>query len=67
MAASHAKPGERLRARATHTFDAAALACLLALGKAAPGIYNVAEDDAGLSSEKAKRAFGFDPVFRIAA
>jgi nucleoside-diphosphate-sugar epimerase len=47
--------------------DAAAQACLLALGKAAPGIYNVAEYDSGLSSEKAKRVFGFDPAFRIAA
>ncbi len=40
-------------------------ACLRALGKAAPGIYNIAEDDAALSSEKAKRVFGFDAAFRI--
>jgi nucleoside-diphosphate-sugar epimerase len=46
--------------------DAAAQAALLALGKAEPGIYNVAEDDPGLSSAKAKRAFGFDPAFRVA-
>ena len=45
--------------------DAAAQAALAALTKAAPGIYNIAEDDAGLSSEKAKRAFGFDPAFRL--
>jgi len=47
--------------------DAAAQACLRALTDARPGIYNVAEDDAGLSSEKARRGFGFDPAFRIAA
>jgi nucleoside-diphosphate-sugar epimerase len=47
--------------------DAAAQAALLALTGAEPGIYNIAEDDAGLSSDKAKRAFGFDPAFRIAA
>jgi nucleoside-diphosphate-sugar epimerase len=47
--------------------DAAAQAALLALTHAAPGIYNIAEDDPGLSSVKAKRAFGFDPAFRAAA
>ena len=46
--------------------DAAAQACLLALTKGAPGIYNIAEDDPGLSSEKARRELGFDPAFRIA-
>lgn len=45
--------------------DAAAQAALLAVGKGAPGIYNVAEDDGAVSSEKAKREFGFDPAFRI--
>ncbi len=45
--------------------DAAAQAALLALTHAAPGIYNIAEDDPGLSSEKAKRVFGFDAAFRI--
>jgi nucleoside-diphosphate-sugar epimerase len=44
--------------------DAAAQATVLALEKAKHGIYNVAEDDAGLSSEKAKREFGFDAGFR---
>ena len=58
--------GDTPRPPAVH-IDAAAQAALLALGKAAPGIYNVAEDDAGLSSAKAKRAFGFDPAFRMAA
>ena len=45
--------------------DAAAQACVLALTKAKRGIYNVAEDDGAVSSEKAKRDFGFDAGFRI--
>jgi nucleoside-diphosphate-sugar epimerase len=45
--------------------DAAAQAALLALTKAKRGIYNVAEDDGAISSEKAKRDFGFDAGFRI--
>jgi nucleoside-diphosphate-sugar epimerase len=45
--------------------DAAAHAALLALTKAKCGIYNVAEDDGAVSSEKAKRDFGFDAGFRI--
>jgi nucleoside-diphosphate-sugar epimerase len=45
--------------------EAAAQACLLALTKGKPGIYNVAEDDGYASSEKAKRDFGFDAAFRI--
>jgi nucleoside-diphosphate-sugar epimerase len=46
--------------------DAAAQAALLALTKGAPGIYNIAEDDGAVSSEKAKRDFGFDASFRMA-
>lgn len=45
--------------------DAAAQAALLAVTKGAPGIYNIAEDDGAVSSEKAKRDFGFDAGFRI--
>ena len=45
--------------------DAAAHAALIALTKGKPGIYNVAEDDPGLSSEKAKRDLGFDAGFRF--
>jgi len=47
--------------------DAAAQAALLALTRGAPGIYNVAEDDGSVSTEKARRELGFDPAFRIAA
>jgi nucleoside-diphosphate-sugar epimerase len=45
--------------------DAAAQAALLAVSKGAPGIYNIAQDDPALSSEKAKRALGFDAGFRL--
>jgi nucleoside-diphosphate-sugar epimerase len=45
--------------------DAAAHAALLALTKAKHGIYNIVEDDGAVSSDKAKRDFGFDAGFRI--
>jgi nucleoside-diphosphate-sugar epimerase len=45
--------------------DAAAQAALLALTKGKPGIYNIAEDDPGLLSDKAKRDLGFDASFRF--
>ena len=45
--------------------DAAAQAALLALTKGKPGIYNIAEDDGAVSSEKAKRDLDFDASFRI--
>jgi len=44
--------------------DAAAHAALLALDKG-NGVYNVAEDDGAVSSERAARELGFDPSFRI--
>jgi nucleoside-diphosphate-sugar epimerase len=55
---------EKRGAPALH-IDAAAQAAVLALNKGRPGIYNVAEDDGALSSEKAKRDFGFDASFRF--
>ena len=51
------------RAPAVHV-EAAAQACLLVLTKGKRGLYNIAEDDPGLSSEKAKRELGFDASFR---
>lgn len=45
--------------------DAAAQAAVRAVRRGAAGIYNVADDDGAVSSEKAKREFGFDPSFRI--
>jgi nucleoside-diphosphate-sugar epimerase len=45
--------------------DAAAHAALLAITKGERGIYNIAEDDGAVSSEKAKRDLGFDAAFRI--
>ncbi len=47
--------------------DAAAQAARLAVSRGEPGIYNVAEDDRTLRTEKARRAFGFDPGFRMEA
>jgi nucleoside-diphosphate-sugar epimerase len=52
------------RAPSIH-IEAAARATMQALGKAKPGIYNLAEDSDAVSSEKAKRDFGFDPQSRI--
>ena len=47
--------------------DAAAQACLLALTKGKPGIYNIAEDADVLSSEKAKRELGINAGFRLSS
>jgi nucleoside-diphosphate-sugar epimerase len=45
--------------------DAAAAAALLAIEKARRGIYNIAEPNAYLSTDKARRELGFDPSFRL--
>ena len=45
--------------------DAAAHAALLAVSRGEPGVYNIAEDDGVVSSEKAKRELGFDPAYRL--
>ena len=55
------------RAKPALHVDAAAHAALLALTKGQPGIYNIAEDDGAVSSDKAKHDFGFDAAFRITA
>jgi nucleoside-diphosphate-sugar epimerase len=47
--------------------DAAAQVARLAVLRGAPGIYNVAEDDGTVLIDKARRAFGFDPDFRLGA
>ena len=44
--------------------DAAAQAALLSLSNGA-AVYNIAEDDAVISSAKARRDLGFDPAFRL--
>lgn len=46
--------------------DAAARAAQLAVTRGAPGIYNIAEDDGLLSSEKAKRELGWRADWRTA-
>ena len=43
---------------------AAARAAQLAVTRGAPGIYNIAEDDGAVSSEKAKRLLGWDASWR---
>jgi nucleoside-diphosphate-sugar epimerase len=55
---------EKRGAPALHV-DAAAQAALLALTRGKPGIYNLAEDDGAISSEKAKHDLGFDAGFRF--
>ncbi len=56
---------KEVRAKPALYVDAAAQAALLAVSKGTAGIYNIAEDDGAVSSEKAKRDFGFDAAFRI--
>ena len=44
--------------------DAAAHAAMLAIDQGAPGIYNVAEPGPSVSTDKARRALGWEPGFR---
>ncbi len=57
--------GDKPARRPALHIDAAAQAALLAVGKGRPGIYNVAEDDQSLSSDKAKSELDFDSGFRL--
>jgi nucleoside-diphosphate-sugar epimerase len=45
--------------------DAAAQAAVLAIERASPGIYNVAEENPHVDSSKARRELGWDPDFRV--
>jgi nucleoside-diphosphate-sugar epimerase len=47
--------------------DAAAKAAALAVGQGAPGIYNVAEDDGAVTSDRAKRELGWTADWRSPA
>lgn len=47
--------------------DAAADAARRALRRGEPGIYNIAESDGTVTSEKARRVLGWSPAFRVAA
>ena len=47
--------------------DAAAHVALLALTRGQAGVYNVAEPDGALTTEKAQRDLGFNPAFRLPA
>jgi nucleoside-diphosphate-sugar epimerase len=55
---------EPVRRPALHV-DAAAHAALLALTRGAAGIYNIADEDSGVSIAKARAELGFDPRFRL--
>jgi nucleoside-diphosphate-sugar epimerase len=46
--------------------DAASSAALLAIERAAPGIYNIVESEEPVSSDKARQELGWDPGFRLA-
>jgi nucleoside-diphosphate-sugar epimerase len=52
------------RTPAVHV-DAAADAAARAVTTGGPGLYNIAEDDGAVSSERAKRELGFDARFRL--
>lgn len=47
--------------------DAAASAARLAIKFAAPGVYNIAENDGAVSSDKARRMLGWDADWRLNA
>lgn len=47
--------------------DAAAKAAALAVQKGAPGLYNVAEADGAVTTDKAVRELGFSPDWRVEA
>jgi len=47
--------------------DAAAHAALLALTRGQAGVYNIAETDGALTTDKAQRELGFNPAFRLPA
>jgi nucleoside-diphosphate-sugar epimerase len=57
--------GDDRRPGPTVHVDAAAQAAVLALTKGRHGIYNIVEDGAGVSAQKAKRELGFDAGFRF--
>jgi nucleoside-diphosphate-sugar epimerase len=45
--------------------DAAAQAALLAVRRGKTGIYNIADDDGAVATEKARKELGFDAAFRL--
>jgi nucleoside-diphosphate-sugar epimerase len=47
--------------------DAAAHAALLALTRGTAGVYNIAEADGAVTTERAQRDLGFNPAFRLPA
>src|SRR5215831_5613885 len=47
--------------------DAAAHAACLAVTRGQPGVYNIAERDGAVTTDKAQRELGFNPAFRLPA
>jgi nucleoside-diphosphate-sugar epimerase len=47
--------------------DAAAYAALLAIDRGAPGVYNIAEPNAQVATQKARAELGWDADFRLSA
>ena len=47
--------------------DAAAYAAFLAIDHGGPGIYNIAEPDTGVRTDKAVAELGWSPGFRLAS
>ena len=47
--------------------DAAAYAALLAIDRAAPGIFNIAEPDGPVATDRAAAELGWDHAFRVPA
>jgi nucleoside-diphosphate-sugar epimerase len=45
--------------------DAAAQAAFTAIHRGDPGVYNIADNDSTVSTEKARRELHFDPAFRL--
>jgi nucleoside-diphosphate-sugar epimerase len=58
---AEAPPDERL---SVHV-DAAAHAAFLAIGHGSPGLYNVAEQNAAVTCEKARRELSWNPAYRL--
>jgi hypothetical protein len=47
--------------------DAAAYAALLAIDHGDPGIYNIAQSNTNVTTEKAREELGWTPDFRLSA
>jgi nucleoside-diphosphate-sugar epimerase len=60
-------PSDRASNSAPLHVDAAAYAALLAIDHGDPGIYNIAESNRNVATEKARAELGWTPDFRLPA